>query len=143
MSSDQIGARIAAVYELQSAWLEPKLRKMGISWTTFQLLSAVAGAGRNASQVEVARRIGVTPATLSETVFGHVNKGFLEQVSSTRDRRVKVLQLTDQAKTLMRQIKRHVADSEALAVQGLSERDSATLARLLDRVMANFEGERE
>ena len=130
---------MAAVYELQSAWLEPRLRAIGVNWTTFQLLTTVSSAGKRASQVEVARRLGVTAATLSETVFTHVQKDLLEQVASSQDRRVKILQLTDKAKGLMRQIKKLIGESEALMSKGLLNGDSEQLAALLDRVMENLE----
>jgi len=130
---------VAAVYELQSAWLEPRLRAIGVNWTTFQLLTTVSSAGKRASQVEVARRLGVTAATLSETVFTHVQKDLLEQVASSQDRRVKILQLTDKAKGLMRQIKKLIGESEALMSKGLLNGDSEQLAALLDRVMENLE----
>ena len=140
MPSEQIGARVAAIYELQSAWLEPRLRAIGVNWTTFQLLTTVSSAGKKASQVEVARRLGVTAATLSETVFAHVQKDLLEQVPSHRDRRVKVLQLTERAKAMMRQIKRLVAESESALAQGLRSGEADQLAALLDRVLASLEG---
>ena len=139
MPTEQIGARVAAIYELQSAWLEPRLRAIGVNWTTFQLLTTVSSAGKKASQVEVARRLGVTAATLSETVFAHVQKGLLEQVPSHRDRRVKVLQLTDKAKNMMRQIKRLVAESETALAGGLKGVEADQLAALLDRVLASLE----
>lgn len=141
MPQEQIGPRIAAIYELQSAWLEPKLKSIGVNWSTFQLLTTVSGAGKKASQVEVARRLGVTPATLSESVYAHVEKGLLDQVPSSRDRRVKVLQLTDRSKSMLRQIKRLVSESEALIHQDLSDAESDRLARLLDKVLLNLEQE--
>ncbi|MBS1723170.1 MAG: winged helix DNA-binding protein [Armatimonadetes bacterium] len=141
MPPEQIGARVATIYELQSAWLEPRLRKIGVSWTTFQLLTTVASAGKRASQVEVARRIGVTAATLSETVYNHVKSGLLQQVPSERDRRVKILQLTEESKAMMRQIKRQIGEVEVLMTHGLSERQSSELASLLDKVLANLEQE--
>jgi len=110
-----------------------------VNWTTFQLLTTVSSAGKRASQVEVARRLGVTAATLSETVFTHVQKDLLEQVASSQDRRVKILQLTDKAKGLMRQIKKLIGESEALMSKGLLNGDSEQLAALLDRVMENLE----
>ena len=67
MPSELIGSRVATLYELQSAWLEPKLKEMGVRWTTFQLLATIFGAGDDARQAEVARRLGVSPATLSES----------------------------------------------------------------------------
>ncbi|MCW5936430.1 MAG: winged helix DNA-binding protein [Fimbriimonadaceae bacterium] len=142
MPSEQIGTRIAAVYELQSSWLEPRLAEIGVGWNTFQLLTTIDAAGSDASQVEVARRLGVTPATLSETVFGHVRKGLLEQVVSERDRRVKLLRLTDQSQKLVRQIRKLVTESEQVMVEGLSDSEIGMMVGLLERVIANLEGTR-
>lgn len=130
---------MAAVYELQSAWLEPRLREIGVNWTTFQLLTTVSTAGKKASQVEVARRLGVTAATLSESVYSHVQKGLLEQVSSRQDRRVKVLQLTEKAKSLMKQIRKLVTESESVMTAGMSDSDSDHLSASLDTVLMNLE----
>ncbi len=141
MPTEQIGALVAAVYELQSSWLEPRLKAIGVSWGTFQLLTTVSSAGKKASQVEVARRLGVTAATLSETVFSHVQKGLLEQVPSQQDRRVKILALTDRSKTLMKQIKRLVSESEKTMVKGISDTEAERLSGLLERVMSNLESD--
>lgn len=139
MPAEQIGARVAAIYELQSAWLEPRLREIGVNWTTFQLLTTVFTAGKKASQVEVARRLGVTAATLSESVYAHVQKGLLEQVSSKHDRRVKVLQLTEKSKALMRQIRKLVTESETVMTNGMTDDDAEKLSAGLDQVLTNLE----
>ena len=139
MPAEQIGVRIAAIYELQSAILEPKLKKIGISWTTFQLLTTINSAGKSASQVEVASRLGITPATLSETVFSHVQKGLIEQVPSKSDRRVKVLQLTETSKPMMKQIKKFVQETESGLLAGFNDSESMQLSGLLDRVLLNLE----
>jgi DNA-binding MarR family transcriptional regulator len=135
----QIGAKVAAIYELQSAWLEPRLRAIEVSWTTFQLFSAIQAAGGKASQVAVARRLGVTPATLSETVFAHVQNGLVLQVPSTKDRRVKVLELTETGKAQFRNIKKLVLASEKAIGSSLEEKDAQRLEELLDRIIASME----
>jgi DNA-binding MarR family transcriptional regulator len=63
----------------------------------------------------------------------------LEQVTSSRDRRVKVLRLTPDAKALMRQIKRLLDESESLMTAGIGQEDSETAARILDRLRENLE----
>ena len=134
-----MGPRVASLYELQSAWLEPRLEAIGVSWTTFQLLLTAAAAGENASQIEVARRLGVTAPTLSESVQAHVAKGLLSQVQGKKDRRIKVLTLTPKSQELMVQIRRLVAESEAVMTRGLSEGACRDMANLLDRAAENFE----
>ncbi|MCH7903915.1 MAG: winged helix-turn-helix transcriptional regulator [Armatimonadetes bacterium] len=139
MGKTSVGARLASLYELQSAWLEPRLEAIGVSWTAFQLLLTVSAAGENASQTEVARRLGVTAPTLSESVQTHVAKGLLRQVQSKKDRRIKILTLTPKSQQLMVDIRRLVAEADAVMTRGLSERACRDLAHLLDQAAENFE----
>jgi MarR family transcriptional regulator for hemolysin len=134
-----IGARIAAVYELQASWMEPRLSALGISWATFQLLTTVANAGDRASQIEVATRMGVTAATLSEAVQAHVGRGLLEQTPSARDKRVRVLRLTPKSRELVAQIKELVVESDRVMTRGILPSELAGTATVLDRVLQNLE----
>ncbi|MCU0315270.1 MAG: MarR family winged helix-turn-helix transcriptional regulator [Fimbriimonadaceae bacterium] len=139
MIAEQLGTRVATLYELQSAWLEPRLREKGIRWSTFQLLMTVMSAGQTASQVEIARRLGVTPATLSETVQAHVEKGYLEQVPSAMDRRVRRLVLTDQAIELLDEIRSLLNDCENLMMRGISAKDVETCTKVLNHMIGKLE----
>ncbi len=139
MPAERLGARVATVYDLQSEWLSPRLKDRGISWTTFQLLAAVHAAGDQASQVEVARRVGVSPATLSESVSDHVAKGLLEQIPSSGDRRVKILRLTKKADGKFREILGLVQECEELMVRGLSAKDVESCAKTLDQMIHRLE----
>lgn len=136
--SGPLGPRIATVYELQSAWLEPRLKAMGVRWTTFQLLVTILACGERATQVEVAARLGVAPATLCESVQAHVAAGIVTQRAAS-DKRVKLLGLTPSGKTLTKKIGALVAEVEALAASGLSERDAAACASTLDRMISSLE----
>lgn len=133
MASVQLGGRIATVYELQTAWLEPRLQAHGLSWSTFQLLTTVSALGEGASQIEVARALGVTPATLSESVQGHIRKGLIQQVPSSTDRRIKVLELTPLALQKLEIVKRVAAEGEEIMVKGISKRDLEICCRVLDQ----------
>lgn len=139
MSQTALSPKIAAVYELHAAFLEPKLKQIGVSWATFQLYSAVFAAGSSASQAEVARRLGLTPATLSESVQIHVRKGLLEQVPGANDRRVKILRLTAKAEKQLKQIRELISQAETVMLEGLSSEETRVVSALLDRCRGNFE----
>ena len=134
-----LGSRVAGLYELQSAWLEPKLQSIGVRWTTFQLLATILGAGDDASQAEVARRLGVAPATLSESVQSHVNLGVIQQVPSKKDKRKKILVLTAKGNTLMQKIKVFVQECEKIMTQGLKAPEAANCAKIIDQMAENLE----
>ena len=138
MSRPLLGPRIASVYELQAEWLEPRLNELGVSWSSFQLLSTVASAGDEASQIEVARRLGVTAATLSESVQSHVERGLLRQVPSEKDKRVRLLVLTPTSTRLVQEIRNLVIESEQVMVKGLQFSETSNAASILDRVLSNL-----
>ena len=139
MADLALSSRIAALYELQAALLEPQLKAIGINWTTFQLLSAVHGAGEEASQAEVARRLGVTPATLSETVTAHEAKGMLKRVPNAQDKRLKILQLTSKASKLLDKVLTVVNDVDQQMMRGIGVAPRDAAAKTLDRCIANLE----
>ncbi|HXH60471.1 MAG TPA: MarR family winged helix-turn-helix transcriptional regulator [Fimbriimonadaceae bacterium] len=138
MSRPLLGPRIASVYELQAEWLEPRLNELGVSWSSFQLLSTVASAGDEASQIEVARRLGVTAATLSESVQSHIERGLLRQVTSEKDKRVRLLVLTPTSTRLVQEIRNLVIESEQVMVKGLQFSETSNAASILDRVLSNL-----
>lgn len=138
MARPLIGTRIASVYELQAEWLEPRLTDLGISWTSFQLLTTVANAKEEASQIEVARRMGVTAATLSESVQNHVQKGLLKQSQSPKDKRVKILSLTEKSERTIREIRELVVESEEVMAKGILPHELSSTVRVLDRIRKNL-----
>lgn len=139
VTNSQLGPLIATIYELQSAWLEPRLKSAGIRWTTFQLLATILGAGDEASQAEVARRLAVSPATLSESVQIHVEKGLITQEAAPKDRRKKVLRLTAAGKKKMSSVGKHVQELETQLTQGISPKDLQLIETSLGKIAENIE----
>jgi DNA-binding MarR family transcriptional regulator len=136
-----IGPRIAAVYELQAAWMEPKLKEIGVSWSTFQLLTTVHSAGSEATQAEIAARLGIKPPTLTESVQSHVQKGLLKQSTSPLDKRAKLLTLTPKSQKILGKIKTLVIESEKMITAALTERQKAAAAGHLDKIISHLESE--
>lgn len=139
MAKSFLGARIAAAYELHAEWMEPRLTALGVSWASFQLLVTVSNAGANASQIEVATRLGVTAATLSESVQSHIERGFLTRTQSEKDKRVKILRLTPKSSEIVKKILELVAESEEMMTRGVLPDEMAVARKVLDRVMQNLE----
>lgn len=138
MRNGAISARIATLYELQAAWLEPRLAKEDITWNAFQLLATIAGAGNSASQIHVANQLGVTAASLSETVQTYVRKGWIEQKVDPNDRRVKRLSLSRVGKRKLAVIQDLLEQSETVLKTNLSGSEQSQLATLLDQVIERF-----
>lgn len=139
MESEPLSIKIGILYDLQTNYLEPRLRKLGIGWGTFQLLAAVQAAGKGASQAEIARRLGITPATLSEAVFANVKKGYLEQNVDESDRRVRTLALTPQAKSILRKVTGEFEACEKALVEGLSDKALVAANEAIDNAIKNLQ----
>lgn len=138
MAQEHLGSRIAALYELQSAHLDPRLRELGVSWASFQLLTAVYAADGQ-SQNQIAQRLGIKPATMSEAVFNHSQKGLMEQVVSSSDRRVKGLKLTPKGRKLVETIRESLSESERAMVAGLSASELRFAIEVFDKMLKSME----
>lgn len=139
MEKPSLASAAAALVELQTAYLEPVLERLGVGWSTFELLTAVWRTDGEVSQAEIARRLGVTPATLSESVAAHVERGLIEQVPSRTDRRRKALRLTSAGEQLVEAFGRALREAEEIMERGISERDARAAAETLRRAAANLE----
>lgn len=143
MATSSLGALIANIYEAQATLIEPKLKALGISWSTFQILSEVRAAKGGVSQAEIARRLGVRPATLCEAVQEMARKGLLTQEDSSSDRRMKALRLTPSAEAEMRKIRSALTHIETSMVAGFSEKQIQQCESLLTRALGNLESKIE
>lgn len=129
---------IASLNECYWACFGPELKRLGWSLGTFQLLTAVHAAGANASQVEVAERLGITPATLSESVHALCQKGLLEQLNNPKDRRKRTLRLTPAATKPLNSLRATMSQVEKNMTQGLSESEIKTVQAILGRMNQNL-----
>lgn len=114
LEPESLTAQALRLSELLNAALVPVLAVQGLKPSTFDLLSTVHAAGPDATQAEIAERLGIKPPSLTEALRGV--KDFVEQVPSERDSRVKHLRLTAQGrKSLTATIKSVEAISTAIA----------------------------
>lgn len=99
LNPDSLTAQVLMMSELLNAATEPALAAHGLKPSTFDLLSTIHTAGPNATQAEIARRLGIKPPSLTEALRGL--KHLVEQVPSETDSRVKHLRITDRGKTAL------------------------------------------
>ncbi len=124
--------------ELLTAAMEPKLDEAGLSLGTFELLSAIQGSGGRATQVEVARRLGITPPSLSESVRAAVSRGLVEQHADSDDGRRKILKLTPIGRKAMTSIVKGVNTAETRMIGEIGEDQISAAIETLIRVNRNL-----
>lgn len=97
-------AQAELLTQLVAEAIAPALAKGGLSSSTFALLSAISASDGRLTQAEVAKRLAVTPPTLSEAVKVGVKLGLLVQIPDTKDARVKRLELTAMGRSKAKEI---------------------------------------
>jgi len=132
-----LSAHAAALSELIAAHLEEPLLRVGVNFATFELLSAVKASGQ-ATQIEVARRLRVTAATLPEAVKAAAAKGLLAQSEVEGDRRSKRLSLTAAGSQLLEAVLSDLRRTEEAMLRSV-DADSAQVAlSVLRQASANL-----
>lgn len=118
---DSFTANVSVLSDLIAASLESQLVRDGLGFSAFELLSAVEGAGGSATQAEVARRLGITAASLSEAVKSASAKGLVVQSDMRSDRRAKRLRLSAAGRKVLRGALRELWRIESSMLEGLDE----------------------
>lgn len=124
--------------ELLTSAVEPHLKKVDISLSTFELLTAIRAAGGKAKQVDIARRLGVTPPSLCEAVKAAVGRGLVSQVVSPTDARAKTLRLSPKGHSTVRNILEAVNQAEREMVVGIDPDELQLTVETLRRVNRNL-----
>lgn len=133
---DSLSGQASLLSELLTAAMEPQLREEGLTPAMFELLSSVRAAGGKSTQIEIARRLGITAPSLSEAVRGAVKGGFLEQIANPQDGRAKLLKLTHQGMLSLQRVLQAVGAAERSMVERVSHEELTVTIDVLKR--ANF-----
>ena len=91
---------------------------------------------------ELADRLGVHPTTVTNAVKRMERSGFVERRPDPRDERVSRVYLTDAGRGIRGAVERVWAELEEETLDGFSDEERETLARLLDRIRENLEDAR-
>ena len=119
--------------ELMNLAIEPACQEAGITMGGFELLSAVRSAGAKASQASIARRLGITPPSLTEALRIAVKAELVEQTASARDARAKQVRLTDKGSRALRKVMAAVNQAERTLVEQVSPEELRVALGVLKR----------
>jgi DNA-binding MarR family transcriptional regulator len=135
---ESLSGQAGLLCELLTAAMEPKLNDSGVSLGTFELLTAVHASGGRATQIEVAKRLGITAPSLSESVKGAASRNLIEQHIDSDDGRRKILKLTSSGRKTMQSIVKGVNNAENRMVDGIDAEQVAIVIDVLKRVNRNL-----
>ena len=88
-------------------------------------------------QITLAGLIAYDRTTITGVVDRLVQKGLLLRRASSRDRRARELQLTEQGRKTLRGITPAVEAAQRMLVRGLTDKEAAELMRLLRKAIAS------
>jgi MarR family transcriptional regulator for hemolysin len=135
---EPLGRQLALTAKLVRAHFEAALADGGGSLAVWVvLLSAIQESGL--SQRELAGRLQIEGPTLTRHLDRMEADGLIRRRRDANDRRVIRVEATDAGRRLHRRLRQRAQRVDAELFAGFSERDRATLSRLLGRITTNVE----
>ena len=133
-----VGLWISQVSRLVSRLHERRLRPLGISIANMTVLSALA-AGNALSQKELTTAAAVEQPTMAELLRRMERDGLVQCKASPLDKRVRLYELTHEAKRRLASAKAALVEGDHEATAGFTEEERALLVQLLRRVVGNLD----
>ena len=132
--------RLASLAQAQAnTWLAP----LGLTWESFSVIVALrrVGAPYEARPTDLYRQSLLSSGAMTNRLDRVEAQGWIERRPDPGDRRAVIVKLTRSGKALAdRAIELHFASLEKMFAS-LGQRDSATLAQLLARLLVSIEAE--
>ena len=107
----------------------------GVTLAQYTVLSLLHGRD-NLSSADVARRLGVSPQSINETIASLTAAGFVEKRQVGANRKVLRLRLTPAGCAHLRQAERAIDIAEADMFEGFSATQIDSLRRMLSQLLA-------
>ena len=114
------------------------LRTIGLHAGQDELLQCL-GAENGLSMGELAEALDIKPPTVSKMVARMETRGLVRREASPSDVRKNLVFLTDAGSRLLEELQTAWQAVETLAFEGLKEKDTRRLAKLLARIGANLQ----
>lgn len=128
---ESLSSQAATLSQLASECLEPTLKKLGLTQGQFDVLSTVRSLGSGPTQATVAKELGITPPSLSESVKQLVREGWIVQENNPVDARAKLLKLSPKGNQAFRTILKAVSDIDSQITGSLDAEESKIAIKVL------------
>lgn len=108
-----------------------------ISTNDMHIIEAI-GLGEDSTMSAVARKLGITPGSLTTSVNSLVNKKYVVRSRSESDRRIVYISLTEKGLRAYEQHSEFHARMTKSAIEYLSEEELQVMVKTLDRLTVFF-----
>lgn len=140
---NEIGMLIKQISFQMRTHADTDLRECDLTWSQAHLLRHLAKAGGQMSQKQIEKELEISHPTVVGLVKRLETKGFVESFSDEKDRRVKMVRLTERAREHQHFMEERFREKEKLMTRGMSEEEVKELIRLLRELHANLEESKE
>lgn len=131
-----IGYKVYDAQRLMHRTLEVALKPHDLTPGQWNLLNQLDRAGA-LSQKALAERTRKEQATITRYLDTLERKGLVVRSRDVHDRRAHVITLTDQARTLLKQVESVAEDAADRLIDNISQEEIDTFLDVLDRLKAN------
>lgn len=139
-NSDQnpsIGCMLNDTARLLRRDFNRRAQKLGLTQTQWQAL-CVLSRNEGINQSAMAELLEVQPITLGRLVDRLEATGWVERRAHPTDRRSTTLYLTSKAEPILNQMADLAKETQALALQGISEAEHERVMQVLERIKENL-----
>mgnify|MGYP001791870075 FL=1 len=137
-----VGFLLYDVSRLMRAWFDERAQAFGLTRAQWRVLVHLAGR-QGINQRSLAEILEIENVTLSRHVDRLERDGWLERRADPEDRRAWCLYLTDAAGPMLDRMEARATETQAKAMEGLSEAERAQLIDMLTRIKSNVSPARE
>lgn len=138
MANKRIGFLIKQVYFMNQAQLNTMFAQFDLTASqTFTLIYLFRAheQGRVINQREIERDMDISNPTVTGILNRLEHKGLIERKTSTKDARIKYIEVTDKALELDKVLKRKFSENEKQLVSNLTKEEVQQLARILEKIL--------
>lgn len=132
----------AAVHNCARIWrlaIDKRLKHLGIGQSGWMTIAVIAKTAAPLSQRALADLVGVEGPSMVSMLDRLERDGLVERVASPTDRRVKLVQLTEDGGKVFAEVKKEAAAFRALLLDGVDPDELAGATRLLEALRKRIE----
>ena len=133
-----VGHLFRRTHQVATAVFFEEMNRQGVDITPFQYaaLSAIQ-LNPGADQASVAAWTACDRATIGGVLDRLVEKGYVSRKVSEKDRRARVLHLTESGENVLTEAQKATLRTQKILTEGMSDAETETLTRLLLHVLEN------
>jgi len=114
--------------------LNRRLRDLGVGQSGWLTIALIARSNNSLSQVELSKLAGVEPPSMVPMLDRLAKHGYVKRVASKSDKRIKLIALTANGKSLYKKIKSQADLLRSELLSTLSKKELHTIVPLLEHI---------